>query len=612
MFFSELVDVPNEPGKIVFRKKYQTTYVHYEIGREYKKDKKYTIPKRVLIGRIKDGDNTKMYPNDNYRKYFSSIPLPAIREEAKRSCALKVGAFVVLKSIIKEYKLDEYLRPSFGDGASLVLDFALYSIITEDNAAQHYPDYAYNHPLLTEKMKIYSDSYISDFLKNVTTDMRIGFLNKWNEKRDKSQKIYISYDSTNKNCQAGDISIAEFGNAKDDDSVPIINFSIAFDRNNQVPLTYESYPGSINDCSQLGYFVSKLNAFGYKSIGLILDRGYFTEYNIRYAEENGYAVVIMSKGKKEFFGRLIDGVRGTFEDNFAKKIPSYHVYGTTVKMRVFASDTKDRYVHIYFSVDSFTTERITFESKINDYIIDLNKRIGNDFNSTKEINQYFDLYYEDIKDKKGNKIGRNLVSFKQKEEAISKMIKRCGYFTMITTEEMTAEEAFYLYKGRDSSEKLFMADKSFLGGRTLRCHTEERNQAKFFIAFIALIIRNRMHNLIKEYTIKIGKRSNRFNVSSAIAELEKLELVRIANGEYKLDHALTRIQKQFFQAFGISDNELSDSINSIISILSEEEKEAEEKRKKKELIAEEDNDDKEDDDEAEFTLEEGAELEEEI
>ncbi len=610
MYFSDFVDVPNEQGKIVFREKYQSVYVHYEIGREYKKDKKYTIPKRVIIGKVKDGDRTKMYPNENYAKYFSSVLLPSVREEAKRSCSLKAGAFIVLNSIIKEYKLDEYLRSSFGGSTSLLLDFALYSIITEDNAAQHYPDYAFNHPLLTEKMRIYSDSYISEFLKNVTPDMRTGFLKKWNENRDKNQKIYISYDSTNKNCQAGDIAFAEFGNAKDDDSVPIINFSIAFDRNNQVPLTYESYPGSINDCSQLSYFVSKLDAFGYKSIGLILDRGYFTEYNIHYAENNGYALVIMSKGKKEFFGLLIDSVKGTFEDNFANKIPSYHVYGTTVRRRVFASDTKERYVHIYFSVDLFTNERIAFESKINDYIIELNKRIGFDFNSTKEISQYFDLYYEDVKDKNGNIVGRNLVSFKQKQEATTKAIKRCGYFTIITTEEMTAEEAFYLYKGRDSSEKLFRADKSFLGGRTLRCHTEERSQAKFFIAFIALIIRNRMHNLIKEYTIKIGKRSNRFNVSSAIAELEKLELVRIANGEYKLDHSPTRIQKQFFQAFGISDNELSDSINSIISILSGEEKEAAEKQKEKKLVTTEDSDDS--DDGAGFSLGEGAEFDEEL
>lgn len=51
--------------------------------------------------------------------------------------------------------------------------------------------------------------------------------------RKKQDKIYISYDSTNKNCQAGDIEIVEFGHAKEDRVLPIFNYSIAYDCNNR-------------------------------------------------------------------------------------------------------------------------------------------------------------------------------------------------------------------------------------------------------------------------------------------------------------------------------------------------------------------------------------------
>ena len=34
----------------------------------------------------------------------------------------------------------------------------------------------------------------------------------------------------------------------------------------------------------------------------------------------------------------------------------------------------------------------------------------------------------------------------------------CGYFCIITSENMKAKEAFELYKSRDASEKLFKAD----------------------------------------------------------------------------------------------------------------------------------------------------------
>ncbi|WP_314730956.1 hypothetical protein [Oribacterium parvum] len=44
----------------------------------------------------------------------------------------------------------------------------------------------------------------------------------WNESVTHKNRIYISYDSTNKNCQAGDIDLAEFGHAKDDKRIGFI------------------------------------------------------------------------------------------------------------------------------------------------------------------------------------------------------------------------------------------------------------------------------------------------------------------------------------------------------------------------------------------------------
>ena len=53
--------------------------------------------------------------------------------------------------------LCEKLEAAFGTrNSGLILDLAAYSIITENNAAQYYPDYAYNHPLFTPNMKAYS------------------------------------------------------------------------------------------------------------------------------------------------------------------------------------------------------------------------------------------------------------------------------------------------------------------------------------------------------------------------------------------------------------------------------------------------------------------------
>ena len=62
-------------------------------------------------------------------------------------------------------------------------------------------------------------------------------------------KVYISYDSTNSNCQAMYIDLCEMGHAKLNPAKPIINLSIAFDKDNKIPLFYELYSGSIPDIS---------------------------------------------------------------------------------------------------------------------------------------------------------------------------------------------------------------------------------------------------------------------------------------------------------------------------------------------------------------------------
>ena len=55
------------------------------------------------------------------------------------------------------------LMPIFGKDSGLILDLVAYMIVDEENAGQYYPDFAFNHPLFSDKMRIYSDSKSADF-----------------------------------------------------------------------------------------------------------------------------------------------------------------------------------------------------------------------------------------------------------------------------------------------------------------------------------------------------------------------------------------------------------------------------------------------------------------
>ena len=306
MYLNYEVRIPDVPGKINQVKKGKAIYVRYVVGRTYHPEKKYNVPDQRIIGKRSEKDPEKMIPNENYMKYFGSLEQPEEREETCRSSCVRIGTFLVIRKILENLRLPAVIEKYFGtkDGG-LVADLVSYSIISENNAAQYYPAYAYNHPLFTERMHIYSDTRISDFLVSVTDDQRIGLVNEWNESRDHREKIYISYDLTNKNCQAGDIEFVEHGHPKDDKGLPVFNYSIAYDTANKEPLFYEQYPGSIVDISQPQFMLEKAKGYGYKKVGFILDRGYFGKENIQYMDQCGYDFVIMIKGMGAFVKELI-------------------------------------------------------------------------------------------------------------------------------------------------------------------------------------------------------------------------------------------------------------------------------------------------------------------
>ena len=549
MYLDFLVKIPFVQGKITRRKKKDAVYVEYEYDRIYDPVRQYTFPKRVTIGKLSETDPELMQPNQNFLKYFPDAELPETKNRTSRSSCLRVGAYFVLRKIIEEYNLVELLGGYFEQrDLGLFLDLAVYSIIAENNAAQYYPDYIYNHPLFTNGMKQYSDSTVSDFLNSVTDDQSTGFLNSWNETRNHREKIYISYDSTNKNCQAGDIEMVEFGHPKVDVGQPVFNYAVAYDTHNQEPLFYEKYPGSLNDISQLQFMLDKAFGYGYKKIGFILDRGYFSCENIQYMDKCGYSFVIMVRGMASLVNELVLEHKGTFESKRVNNIYEYGVYGKTVKHRLYAGDKNERYFHLYHSISKESAERAGIENRLNQMTLYLKKYQ----NKVKEFGPGFEKYFNLHYDEKT----QAFVLPEERCSVVERELDLAGYFCIITSEKMSAKEAIELYKSRDTSEKLFRGDKSYLGNKSIRVYSEESARAKIFVEFVAMILRCKMYTKLKEEMKKLEKKPNYMTVPAALKELEKIEMVRQLDNVYRLDHAVTANQKTILNAFGLDANHI--------------------------------------------------------
>lgn len=561
MFLKYKVDIPVVPGKLVRKKRGGHTYIEYEYERIYDPAKQYTYPKRASIGRVDPENPNRMTPNENFLKYFPDADIPEEIDRSERSPYLNIGPYVVLQKLIRDSKLREILGEYMDEkDTGFLLDLACYSIIEENNAGQYYPDYAYDHALFTPDMKLYTDSKVSDFFRKLRPEQSVGFLNSWNKSKNKRQKIYLSYDSTNKNCQAGDIDLLEYGNAKTDASLPIFNYSVACDSANKEPLFYELYPGSLNDISQLTCMIDKAHGYGYRNIGFILDRGYFSKGNLEYMEKNGYSFLIMVKGMKDFIREIVIENQGSFENSRGKYIDRYDLYGTTVKSLLYEGDAKKRNIHIYYSDGKAYGEKQEIKQKIRRLKKYLDGCVGKECVAFgPEIMKYFYLNFE--------KDGKTLKLAEENTSAVEKELSLAGYFAIVSSENMTAREAIELYKSRDASEKLFRSDKSYLGNKSMRVYSDEALSSKVFIQFIALILRSRIYIALKEKSEKMLKKPNYLTVPAALKELEKIVMIRHLDGVYRLDHAVTATQKTILDAFGLNEGNVRCQAKEIEKIL---------------------------------------------
>ena len=145
---------------------------------------------------------------------------------------------------------------------------------------------------------------------------------------------------------------------------------------------------------------------------------------------------------------------------------------------------------------------------------------------------------------------------------VERELDLAGYFCIITSEKMSAKEAIELYKSRDTSEKLFRGDKTYLGNKSIRVYSEESARAKIFVEFVAMILRCRMYIKLKEEMKNLEKKPNYMTVPAALKELEKIEKAEadVIAAKKKYDQATANLKELLDKRDAIRKDEILSAI----------------------------------------------------
>ena len=536
------------PERTVIIKGRSGSYVYLTQRVKYSPELKQTRPVRVAIGKL--NEEGKLIPN---RNYFEIFPYEQ-NEPGDKADFVIAGPHFVADKISAGNGLKELLETIFKDDSDKILDIATYMMMSENNVMQYFEDYGYNHTLFSAEN--FDDNAIGRLFKKIKVKDIDLFIRSWVHMHVEKQ-IYIAYDSTNMNSAAGNLELAEYGHAKDRDELPQVNLSIGYNQTDQVPLFYELFPGSIIDNTECEKMVERARQYGCREIGFILDRGYFSLRNVRYFEKHNYDYILMTKGNAKFIQEAAEEAGAVLKNGYSNYMQGYELYGMTVEKDLFNTGKKE-YVHVYYNGIEAEKEKITINNRFNKMDEELEKKKEKKIKKAEDVKSY-EKYYRLGFDGNGY-----FMNYQRKDNEIMKLINKAGYFAIVTSKKMSAEEALETYRDRDAVEKIFRMEKTYLGNDVFRVHSEEKLESKVFVSFIALIIRNEIYQSLKEL-YKTNRKE--YTVPKVLKDYERLGVTKLADEKYHIRYRLTNKQKKILKALGATEEEYRKFVNEQMDML---------------------------------------------
>ncbi len=269
----------------------------------------------------------------------------------------------------------------------------------------------------------------------------------------------LFYDMTSIISYSKNLKLAEKDYNPDHEHENQVTVIMAFSVKSWIPVAVDVFYGSVKDIKSLGYFIDR---FRDRDIGLIMDRGLFSEDVIRDLRKLKMHYLVPLRRNSTL---VPDKVR--FDSAFVYN-------GRPIQ----ASRKSSRIGYIYMFQDPMM--RAEEESSI-----------LRDVASSKKDMEYFD-------EKK----------------------HRLGVFAIISDLDRNHSDIYEQYKSREEVEQVFDTMKGDLESDKTYLRDNDKVKGFFFIVFLALRIRFRILKVLKEHNL-LGKVS----VNEVIFELSKMERI---------------------------------------------------------------------------------------
>ena len=492
------------------------------------------------------------------------------------------GDAYLFKSLVSELSLNKILEKCFPEEtANLIILLAGYRLLS-GKAFSHMASWSETTDLLSCYPVSFSLSSqnISRYLEQIgrdESDTISHFFLHWTQIINKNgQSLLFDLTSFSSSSESSSIEELEYGYSKDSNPDPQINMGLLVNQSERLPMYYKLYPGSIKDVTTLTNIIEELKIFKIPNITLILDRGFYSELNLkRLHKENISFILPLSMVHKTLYNALIekheseigsihniiliDGKlvsASTGKINYPEIKPEPET-NTKIKKEEI---NKNKEITCNINKESFPLHYVIYQDTdreqkeenafLTDFLLAEEKLIQidwdqfvNDAKRQKHWNENIDKWSDCFSLTFNKETNKHQV--KRNSEKMNKMKHRLGVMILLSSEEISPFKLLPLYRERDTVEKLFDCCKNELAGLPLRVHKGNTMKGLFFILFISMIVQ--FHLLDK---MKKGKVNPKFSISEIFFEMHKLKKA-IWLGKKKLINEMTKTQRNILEQLRI-------------------------------------------------------------
>ena len=506
----------------------------YEETPYYDKEKKQIRHKSKYLGRNVEGQPVRM------RSAPSEVKEKTKKKTATVKSSFDYGSIFVLQSITDDLHLDRYLEDLLPPSEASMVRALAFNRIIRPTAMKNVDSWYEGTSLALESPQInLASQRVSELLCRLgESNIPERFMSRLIEGT--GTKNALIYDITSLSSYSQLINLLEYGYNRDGESLPQINLSLILDKDRGIPMMYDIFPGSISDVSTLSGTLKKIKAHGIQDYIAVMDRGFFSLSNLRELMGDNISFIMAAKLQLNDLKQLMTEAQKDIDDvKYLHKFNNDPIFAKPITYNI---DSIEVHGYVYYDPKLEQTEKQTLLSRLYDVREELLKvRLKANSNPQvvfKEKAQGFGNFFEWY-------VTDNRFDVAIKQNAVAQRMNKMGKYILFYSGDFDWMKCLSLYREREEIEQSFKALKNEIDILPLNTHGENTTRGFIFIAFLSLVIRTRLMNMMREADIL-----DKYSVELMILQLEKLRKITLADGQILVTE-MTKKQRQILQALNL-------------------------------------------------------------